>query len=192
MAIRGLSLKEEKEYVCRADPAFDSGGDFSKMRRDGATIFTITNVPSGIMSRIADMTQVIETEAYSTKQRYITQPAQKNREAFKYGVLNMENLQDENDRPIPFETVQQYESGQVYLVVSDKTLDRVPTSILSEVGAEVIRINTLSETQAKNLEAPSSQSGASNTSDATSATTSTNSEEATTSDGLSQTSTEPT
>lgn len=151
MALRGLSFGEEDTFVSKEDDAYNE--DHDAARSAGATVFVWTNVPSSIMARIADMSQVIETEQFSTKQLYKTQNSQKHREAVKYACKRIDNFKDRNDQPIVFEPSKIFENGQMISVLPDEILDRIPLSIINEFGQKIISTQSLTEEQAKNSEA---------------------------------------
>lgn len=196
MAIRGLSFSEDEEYVSRDDEdrvlREDKSIDVPASREKGATVFIIGNVPGGVMAEIQDMGQIIETEQFSSKSSFRQQPNARARRAFKYGVKNILNFIDGLNRPVTVDTEQKIEGGRVCTVLTEGTMDCIPTAIITEVGQQVISRNTMTETQAKKFEALSLQLGASNTSPVTTATTVSDSAEGTTDPGKNETSKETT
>lgn len=180
MAIRGLSFSEDEIYISRNDPDIvyvkDGKGqntptvDTDASIRNGATGFVLQNIPSGVMSRIVDMNQVLEQEFGSTKQRVVQQVAQKNREAFIYGIKDFINFKDGDDKVIHAEKEDVYEDGQVLHRLKREVLDRIHTGTISEVGNRIVNRNSMSEHALKNYEAQLSRLGASATSTAPNAT----------------------
>jgi hypothetical protein len=193
MAMKGLSFAEEETYICRDDPGriMIKGAkglptdeiDVEASLNAGATGFIIQNISSGIMARIQDMNQYQEQEYGSNKFRVVGQLAQKNREAFKWGIREFINFPDRKGKPIEAQMEIVWEGGRQLQHLKEEVLDRVPGAILSEVGAFIIKRNTMTDEQAKNFEALLSQLGASNTSSAPSATEETSNGEDTSLDG---------
>lgn len=161
MAIKGLSFSEEEVFISSDDPA--------KTVDEGATVFWWRNIPSGVMARIQDMTQVVETEQMSLKQTYKTQHSQKHRMAVKWACKRIDNFFDKKNRPIDVRMEQIFEGGELFEVLSNATLDAIPLAIINEFGQLIIKTQALTEEQAKNSDALLSRFGALGTSDATSA-----------------------
>lgn len=168
MALTGLSFAEEDVFISEADPSYVKN-DPIKSEQEGATVFVWKNVPSGIMARIQDMSQVIETEQFSIKQTYKTQHSQKHREAVKYACKSIRNFKDKNGQPITAALETIFEFGQMITVLTDVVLDAIPLSILNEFGQHIIKSQAMTEDQAKNSEALLLRLGGLGTTDATSA-----------------------
>jgi len=71
-------------------------------------------------------------------------------EAFRFGVKGIVNFQNKNGVPIPFKTEEVIIDNGKCQIVAKETLDVIPLSILSEVGAKIISISNLADKEIKN------------------------------------------
>lgn len=165
MAIKGLAFNEQNEYITKDDAA--------QTRADGATIFTWNAVPSKVIARVSDNSTQAEMQfAEGAKQVIINKAAQRNRECFRFGVSNIENFLDpKTGALIPFVTDNIMEGGTTYKVVAEIVLQRIPLSVINEVGGMIFNQSVQTDQQRKNSEALLSRLGVSSTSSAPTATT---------------------
>lgn len=155
MAITGLSYSEQHWLVSKHDPDADPGLTVDDNRDKGATIFWYGAIPNLIMARISDKMQTSTVEmGEMMKQTFNQKTAERNREAFRWGIREpaFENFYDDQGEPIrgDFETV--LEMGHSYRVLSEATMNKVRLSTMQEIGSEIFNRNSLNETQRKNLE----------------------------------------
>ena len=135
MAIKGLSFGEREAYFMREDV---------KSLDEGGTPFYLQNIPSAVQSRLFDMqSSATVTFGESTQQTVNNRTSARNREAFRFGIGGWDNFNDSDDKPIPYETREIMEGGRTYRVITEETMDRIPLSVVNEVGDEVFRRNTM-------------------------------------------------
>lgn len=151
MAIKGISYAEKHWYVCRDDPGLHD--TLEESREAGATIFHWGAIPNIVMAAISDkQTSSSVTMGDMLTQTYHQRTAQRNRDAFRFGIRNFENFPDENGDLIDCEFTSVLEGGQSYQVVSEDTLNQVPLKVIQEVGAHIFNTNSLGDEGRKKLE----------------------------------------
>lgn len=155
MAIKALNLSHVREYICKNDRDSDEPtvwklGTLTSRQigeiRDAASSFVVdTNKPQGA----PDEENEVETKFAQSKMCY---------DAARQGLRGWDNFLDpETDAPIPFESQAREIAGAQTRVVPLKLMDRIPQSVIMELGQEILNQNEPTEDDGKNSSAPSSE-----------------------------------
>lgn len=169
MAITGISYSTVKELVSKRDDAYHE--DLETARENGATIFRWRAIPNAVMTRIADMQAQSQMQFGDiSTQTFNARTNARNRDAFRYGVIGIDNFKDEEGNAIKFTTQQVLEGGVSMTVVSDATMDGVPINIMGEIGSAIFNQNSMTENERKKLEGALSRFDGSDTSNVESVT----------------------
>lgn len=141
MSIIGISKFETSDYISSGDPA--------RSEAEGATIFILGSLDVDSRAQIQDNTVSYEADE-SGKMNMRLAPAARMLMAVRLGLRGWRNFKDENGNDILFETVDRVINGKLSKVVSDKALGHLPSSLIIELGNQIIEKNTLNGDITKN------------------------------------------
>ena len=155
MAIKALNPQETQEYVSRKDEFYRE--NVKDAKEAGATVFVLRTLSAAAMSRINDSSRYVEYDIGTDTQKFFQTDSYQALVAFRYGVQDILNLQDGEGNVIPVTRHKVTEGNVVLDVLSEDIINRIPNSVISEVGKEIIKRNSLTASEAKNFEALLSQ-----------------------------------
>lgn len=143
MAIVGLTLSSEVAHQSKLDP------DYGK---ENATTFKLGTLDSRIMGRLKDDATSFAVNPNAPEEEVDVSIGQNELYylACSFGLKGWTNLKDEEGSDIKYRTRKKNFAGRTYEVVDDGALARIPQPVLSELGAEIIRLNEISLADAKN------------------------------------------
>jgi hypothetical protein len=124
--ISGIDLNETIDFVSQ----FDKG--------EPKTIFKISPITAKVRAKIG---RVIGTDGAGALDGMV--------DAFRFGVKGITNLSIKNV-PVQFEVERVNIDNQMFNAVANKVVDILPMKVISEVGAKVLTISTMSEEEEKN------------------------------------------
>lgn len=136
--IRGHSLKESFPYISDLDDA--------KTEAEGATVFLLRSIPVEVRTRIQDEAAQFGDFGATLKPRNNQQYL----ELVRWGLGNVRNYKDEDDKDIPFETEDMPHAGSVIKVPTYDFLGTLDPRLIPELGKKILSMNTLKKEEAKN------------------------------------------
>jgi hypothetical protein len=135
--------------------SFISSFDEKKSEAEGATVFLLRPIPTGIFKRIADEAISYERQDDGTPDRFYNRAGTRNYLALKWGLKGWRNFNDASGAVIEYTTVREGLNGRMHDVVSDDALDAVPLEIRNELAAAILAKNTMFEAMRKKSNTPS-------------------------------------
>jgi len=123
MGILGISLSETKYYISQFDTV------------EPKTIFKLG---------------VLDAEVFASLGEFVNNPLRMMLEIARFGIKGFENLKDGAGNVIKYTTISRNIGPYNYKVVADSTLKIIPSQVISELGAEILRMSKLSEEETKN------------------------------------------
>ena len=138
MALTGTTYRESFEYISERDPA--------KTKEDGATVFTLGNLPADLRSSIKDSVLGL------TEGNLRMNTMASNLEAVRYGLKGVHNYVDEEGNQIKFKTEQMpvHRYGGEFVRVHEDFLNTMPDWLISELAQRILSANAVSKEERKN------------------------------------------
>jgi hypothetical protein len=124
VGITGISLSETKDFISTSDTS------------EPKTIFKLG---------------VLDAEAFASLGEFVNNPLKMMLEIVRFGLKGFENFKDSNGNEVKFSAISKSVSSYNYKVVSDSVLKIIPSHIINEIGAEIMQMSKLGESEAKNL-----------------------------------------
>lgn len=121
--ITGISLSETKDYISQFD------------KDEPKTIFKLG---------------VLDAEVFASLGEFTGNPLRMMLEIARYGIKGFENLKDSVGNVVQFSTIPRQLGPYSYKVLSDSILKTIPSQVINELGAEILRMSKLSEEETKN------------------------------------------
>lgn len=142
MAITGLSTSETEEYISQHDTA--------KTEEDGATIWLLGALDAYTRARIGDNAMIME-QSDDGSSRFKISSGTRNLEAVKFALRGWRNFPDTEGNENVHKTQSTFMNGKTYQILTDELLNIIPQSIVNELGAKIIEVNSLMMEEEKNL-----------------------------------------
>lgn len=139
----GINLHETKKYISKNDP-----------NQENPTIFHLGTLDTIVSSYIEDNStkfDISSPDPEADANIHILF-ATRNLLIVKFGVKKIENFMDpETKQPGTIESEKVYINGKIYLAIPDKALAMLPRgNLVNELAAEILKLNSLSQEEAKN------------------------------------------
>lgn len=157
MAIKAIDYGHEDWYVSQDDP--DKRETLAECQEAGATIFWFKAIPSVISTDIQDSQQVTTIRAVTDREnntgmeQVLTQrTANRNRSCFRHAITKIDNLFTGNGVAVMLTRERTMIGGKVYEILSEETMNSIPSAYVNEVGAEIFMRNTMDEVKRKKYE----------------------------------------
>jgi len=124
MGIVGISLSETKDFVSSHD------------KGEPKTIWKVS---------------VLDSEVFASLGEHSNNPLKMMLEIVRFGLKGFENFTDAAGNKLNFNTVVRSLGGpHTYKVVADSIIKIIPSQIINEIGAEILRLSQLNEEETKN------------------------------------------
>ena len=123
MGITGISLSETKDFIS----SIDTGSD--------KAVFKLG---------------VLDAEAFASLGDLVNNPLKMMLEVVRFGLRGFSNFNDAEGKPVQFRTIARQLGPNTYQVVADSVLKIIPSQVINEMGAEILQMSKLGESEVKN------------------------------------------
>ena len=123
MGIKGISLSETVDFVSKYD------------KEEPKTTWKLGVLDADMFASLGELTN---------------NPLKMMLEIVRFGLKGIENFKDASGNEIKFSAVSRAVGPYSYKIVSDNIIKIIPSPIISELGAEILKISKLNEEEAKN------------------------------------------
>ena len=144
MAITGVSKIERWDYFSKFDEAT---GDEAK------TKWVLGAIDVDVRTYLGDIT-ILHIENVDGKRAVMDRSGLRNLEAVRFGLKEVHNFKDPDGNDIKLEFVDRMLGDNLYKVLDNVTLSRIPPMVVGELGQEIMSKNVLSEQLRKKLQTP--------------------------------------
>jgi hypothetical protein len=138
-----INLKQTKPYQSPNDPD-----------KENPTTFHLGVLDTFVKGYIEDNTSVIGNRFVSGEEEKVSvniNLAARNMLVVRFGLKGIDNLKDpETGTPVAFETEKMSIVGEEYQILAKKVLKIIPYQLIGELAGEILKLNSLSEEEAKN------------------------------------------
>ena len=171
MALTALNMSATFFLASKSDPKYDE--DIDVARENGATIFEIGYLPKEVCAELQDASQeAVQSIENGISTTYKSKNSQKAYKAFRRGLRGVSNFANEDGQQQPFETENiMVGMGRGVPVASISFVNKFPTSVINEIGGEILKRSTLTDDERKKSDGLSMLLAGTGTSSAASATT---------------------
>jgi len=144
MAIKGISTTEQWTHFSRFDSAESD---------DAKTKWFLSAIPVAIRAYLGDIT-LLHVAAPDGSRAVQDRSATRNIEAVRFGLKGVENFKDPDGNDIKLTFVDRLFGNDLYKVVDDESLSKIPPLVIGELGETILSHNTMSEELRKKLLTP--------------------------------------
>jgi hypothetical protein len=167
MAIRLRNLSKTQEFISELDSA--EGETIAEKKKNGATVFHVRPLNSSELSHLNDRMASVqieqEGETMNRAQRRAARKAGKQKaqsqttrmnifevalECVRGSVTQIDNLEDENGKPVKFDLVKGKFAGASRDILPDSIMDAFDPEVALEIFEFVMENDQVSEEDAKN------------------------------------------
>jgi hypothetical protein len=142
MAIKGLSLNAERNYISKLDKPSEG---------ESPTTWIIGSLDSRILGMLQDKATTVKVNTAAPEDEVATQVNGKafNFEVCQFGLRGWTNFKAESGDDIPYKAVKLNRGGKSYMVVDSESLSLIPGGVIEELAEQIMKDNQLSTTEGK-------------------------------------------